>query len=209
MASLPFMTGYGQIKRALEKIQTAATPERFTVEFLADTLGMKGGSARPVIPFLKRIGLLGTDGAPTELYREFRNVSKRGSAAARALRTGYAAIFEMNEKANELNDQNLKGLIVQATGAQADSSTVNGILGSFKTVKAFADFKQESETADVDDDKHLDENEDEEEQERDDPTTVRLGYTINLNLPATSDITVFNAIFRSLKENLLRGRRQS
>ena len=32
---------------------------------------------------------------------------------------------------------------------------------------------------------------------------LRLGYTINLNLPATSDVAVFDAIFRSLKEHLL------
>jgi hypothetical protein len=31
-----------------------------------------------------------------------------------------------------------------------------------------------------------------------------LSYTINLNLPATTEIEVFNAIFRSLRENLLR-----
>ena len=33
---------------------------------------------------------------------------------------------------------------------------------------------------------------------------MNLSYTINLNLPATSDISVFNAIFRSLKEHLLK-----
>ena len=32
---------------------------------------------------------------------------------------------------------------------------------------------------------------------------MNLSYTINLNLPATSDIAVFNAIFKSLKENVL------
>ena len=32
---------------------------------------------------------------------------------------------------------------------------------------------------------------------------LNLSYTINLNLPATSDQAVFNAIFRSLKEHLL------
>ena len=32
---------------------------------------------------------------------------------------------------------------------------------------------------------------------------LRLGYTINLNLPATTDVAVFNAIFKSLKEHLL------
>ena len=33
---------------------------------------------------------------------------------------------------------------------------------------------------------------------------LSIGYTINLHLPATSDIAVFNAIFKSLRENLLR-----
>jgi hypothetical protein len=33
---------------------------------------------------------------------------------------------------------------------------------------------------------------------------IRLSYTINLNLAATTEIEVSNAIFRSLRENLLR-----
>ncbi len=36
------------------------------------------------------------------------------------------------------------------------------------------------------------------------PIGVGLSYTINLNLPETADIAVFNAIFKSLRENLLR-----
>lgn len=35
-------------------------------------------------------------------------------------------------------------------------------------------------------------------------TRLGLSYTINLNLPATSDIAVFDAIFKSLKENVLK-----
>ncbi|MGF1475916.1 MAG: hypothetical protein ACFB6S_10165 [Geminicoccaceae bacterium] len=37
-----------------------------------------------------------------------------------------------------------------------------------------------------------------------DGVDLRVGYTINLNLPETSDPEVFNAIFRALKENLLK-----
>jgi hypothetical protein len=33
---------------------------------------------------------------------------------------------------------------------------------------------------------------------------LNLGYTINLHLPPTSDVAVFNAIFKSLREHLLR-----
>ena len=55
----------------------------------------------------------------------------------------------MNEKAHELNDNELKGLIVQATGAGKDTSTVAAILGSFKTLKAFANFKDLPEVSAV------------------------------------------------------------
>jgi hypothetical protein len=34
-------------------------------------------------------------------------------------------------------------------------------------------------------------------------TNFGISYTINLNLPATTDVEVFNAIFKSLKENIL------
>jgi len=37
------------------------------------------------------------------------------------------------------------------------------------------------------------------------PAGVHLSYTINLNLPETTNIAVFNAIFKSLKEHLLQG----
>jgi hypothetical protein len=40
--------------------------------------------------------------------------------------------------------------------------------------------------------------------ERDGDVGIHLSYTINLNLPPTPDIAVFNAIFKALRENLLR-----
>ena len=33
-------------------------------------------------------------------------------------------------------------------------------------------------------------------------SNLGISYTINLNLPATTDIQVFNAIFKSLKEHI-------
>jgi Family of unknown function (DUF5343) len=39
-STLPYITGYGHIKTALEKIKTASTPPRFTQDFLATKLAM-------------------------------------------------------------------------------------------------------------------------------------------------------------------------
>ena len=60
----PYMTAPGTLTRALQQIKTAAVPDRFTHDFMENTLTLKGGSARPVIPFLKRTGFLAGDGSP-------------------------------------------------------------------------------------------------------------------------------------------------
>jgi hypothetical protein len=202
-SKLPYINAYGNITKVLEKIQGAATPDRFSQDFLASTLGMKGGSARPLIPYLKRTGFLGADGAPTALYKSFRNPTEAGAAAAKALRTGYTPLFEMAEAAHTLDDSRLRGLVVQATGLENSSKVVGAILGSFKALRAFADPSGAPSAADPP------EPESEAEVGSGEtggalPPGLSLGYTINLHLPATSDVAVFNAIFKSLREHLLR-----
>jgi hypothetical protein len=209
---LPYVNAYGVISKTLEKIKSAATPPRFTLDFLATKLALKGGSARPVIPFLKRVGFLGTDGSPSELYKQFRNPTHSGSAAAKALKIGYSALYEMNEYAHDLPEKELKGLIVQATGGEPESSTTRAIVGSFKALKAAASFSAD----DTDEEEDSESTEDPEENGDAEGKTSRsrdegveklklgLSYTINLNLPATSDVAVFNAIFKSLREHILR-----
>jgi len=199
---LPYVTAYGNIEKALERIKDAQTPPRFTQDFLATKLNLKGGSARPVIPFLKRTGFLGSDGAPTDLYKRFRADAQRGRAAGEALKTGFKPLYEINEYVHDAKDSDLKGIILQATGLEADSSTVKSIIGSFKALKKYATFDGEDDGAeDRGDDGGAGGGADEGEQPL---SELRLGYTINLNLPATSDIAVFDAIFKSLREHILR-----
>lgn len=194
--SLPYLNGYGTISKALEKIRSASTPDRFTQDFLSTKLGLKSSSARPLIPFFKRIGFLAPDGSPTDLYTAFRNTTTSGAAVAEGMRVGYAPIFELNEYAHEVNDDELRGLVVQATGADAESQTVKSTVASFKALKEFASF---GSTIDSDDEIA--------ESHARTPTTapsgINLGYTINLQLPATTDSAVFNAIFKSLREHLI------
>ena len=203
---LPYVVAYGVITRVLEKIKSAATPERFTQDFLSTKLAMKGGSAKSVIPFLKRVGFLGTDGAPTDRYKRFRNATAAGTAAAEALKQGFKSLYERNEYVQDLKDSELKGLIVQTTGGEPESSTTKAIIGSFKALKAFAKFDGLDESSDEDDETETrdEESTDRNGQEQRPVSKLGLSYTINLNLPATSDIAVFNAIFKSLKEHLLR-----
>jgi hypothetical protein len=206
--TVPYVPAYGNITKALDRIKKASTPSRFTQDFLASTLDLKGGSAKPVIPFLKRTGFLASDGSPTDLYKRFRNDTHAGAVAAEALRIGYRPLYEINEQVHDVNDADLRGTIVQATGAENNSSTVKVIVGSFKALRAYADFhglpvvkEEEQEGEDI----LTGDNGSTRGDQRDGlPAGIRLGYTINLHLNATSDVAVFNAIFKSLREHLLR-----
>ncbi|HTX13176.1 MAG TPA: DUF5343 domain-containing protein [Solirubrobacteraceae bacterium] len=200
-AAIPYVPSYGAITRALERVREAPTPERFTQDFLATKLGLKGGTPRPVIPFLKRTGFLNADGSPTELYRRFRNPAASGAAAAEAVRRGYSALYEVNEYVHELPDPELKGVVVQVAGLPSESSTVRAIVGSFKALRQFADFDAPFvDTAEA----HAEEIvESTATAAAASDVSLRLGYTINLHLPATSDVAVFNAIFKSLRAHLL------
>ena len=209
----PYLNAYGNIGRAFNKIKTAQTPPRFTQDFLATKLDLSGGGARPLIPFLKRIGFIGSDGVPTDRYKRFRNSGQSGKAAAEALREGYKALYQVNEYVHDVSDKDLLGIVVQVTGLEQESSTARSIVQSFKALKEFAKFDSEEGAESEEQSKKLENNYDEDssdvERENGKVHEARfvkglgLSYTINLNLPATSDIKVFDAIFQSLKEHLL------
>lgn len=207
MSSLPYVTAPGNVTKALNGIASASTPERVTQDFVKEILKIPGGSGDQMASYLKKVGLANSDGSPTDRYKKFRNTATRGKAAADTLRYGYTALYKRNEYMHELSDAKLKGLIIEETGLSEDSSVVTNIASCIKKIKAFADFSAAESPVE-------EEVVQESRQEIAGSITIppqaaaqsmglNLSYTINLNLPATSDIAVFNAIFKSLKENLL------
>lgn len=209
-SKLPYMLTPGLIPKILEKIQQARRPERFTQDFLETKLGHSGGSARAMIPLLKRIGFLGSDGAPTVLYDQFRNVETQGTAIAQGMKTAFGELFDRNEYVYELSREQLTALVVEVTGGTKREGKTRGIVGTFFALKESADFEGDG---------------DQREPERMAPTRpeglvstpdanpaigaednvdLRVSCTINLNLPETTDPNVFNAIFTALRDNLLK-----
>lgn len=198
----PYISSPGTIASILAKIQVAQTPAKFDYDFLDKTLNLRGGSPKSFIPFAKRIGLLNPDGSPTELYKQFRGEGNQSKAIAQAMQKGYAELFARNEKAHALSPSELENLVIQVTGSEKGSTVVRLIVSCFTNLKKYADFSGVNGAKAP------------AEEEVEEPTTaagglglggkLNLSYTINLNLPETTDPAVFNAIFKSLKENLLR-----
>lgn len=208
MASLPYVTSPGNIDKALTAIKNAAVPERVSQDFVKTILKIPGGSGDQMTAFLKKLGLANIDGTPNELYKKFRNPSSSGQAVSQAIKTAYAPLYIRNEFMHELTDDQLLGLIVEETGQAHDAGPVKMILNSIKHLKAFANFNSKPEpkitVIEQPSEKHTPPPAVERTPVTKRPFGLNLGYTINLNLPATSDPEVFDAIFKSLKEHLLR-----
>ncbi len=201
----PFMNAYGNVPKILEKIKKAEAPGRFTYEFLEKVLSFPGGSRRPFVPLAKRLGFLGSDGIPTEIYKKFQNPDHSKGAMAEAIRKGYPTLFERDQAVYKLDKKGLVGLVREATGLDADSGTLKAIVGTFESLKPFADFDAPSGGP-----SHNGEHPPAEDstfrgsdRTRFKDEQLRFSYTIYLNLPNTSDISVFNAIFKSLREHML------
>jgi hypothetical protein len=214
MAHPPYMNSTGLIPRIFAKIAEAQKPERFTTDFLTNVIGHGSGSARPVIPLLKRLGFLQSDGAPTQIYARFRNRSERSSAMLEALKSGYAELYARSEYAHLLAKEKLRDLVVEVTGLERDSSVVDAIVGTFQALKTVGEISEatkiggshvpESATAPIPYAPPTEPARGELDVRRSNQEVgMNLSYTINLNLPPTADPEVFNAIFKALKEHLL------
>jgi len=134
-SKLAYVAQPGSIAKIFEKVRHAQTPERFTGDFLETKLGFRGGNYRQFIPLAKKLGFLGSDGRPTDVYKRFRNAATSKSAMAQALKTGYQEIFERNEYANSLSKDDFKGLVVEITGLESKSRVVQLICQTFETLK--------------------------------------------------------------------------
>ena len=132
---------------------------------------------------------------------------------ADALRHGYKELFKRNEYCYRLATDKFKNLVVEVTGKEKASTSVQAIVASFNACKAFADFEAAAPSVPRNDHSETD---DElpltplTERKLDRfqtalPSQMKMsfGYTINLNLPDTDDPKVYNAIFKALKDNLL------
>lgn len=205
----PYVNAYNGIPLLFEKIKAASVPTKFTVDFLSTALEMRSSSYRALIPLLKKLGFIDPANVPTQAYREYREDELSGSVMATQLKQAYKELFQSNEYAWKLTKDQLTGKFKSLTGAGDDDPYIPSIVGTFMALSKLAKWEgvaprkrkeEEEKPADngIGDDargkppKEFAEGK------------LGLSYTINLNLPATTEIEVFNAIFKSLRENLLR-----
>lgn len=196
MTDYPYMLSNNKIQPIISKIQQAARPAKFTLEFLR-TLGFTSTNDRAFIPLVKKLGFLMDDGTPTTLYDQLKDATSTAKILALQIRTLYADLFAVNTEIQRASEQEIKGALSRVTGKDEDG--INRIYNTFKALCAIADFNENAQVIQP-------------EKTEEDSTSssiqsesrkAEFHYNIQIHLSATTDISVYNAIFKSLKENLL------
>jgi hypothetical protein len=200
---IPYMMTVGNIGAILDRIQDAGTPPKFTVEFLKTSLGFRGSGDRGILKVLKQLGFLTADGSPTERYNAFRSKTSGGAALAQGLRAGWPEVFLADQRAPDRTVAQLTDLFKSLTGA--GDSAGQKMAQTFKALTAKADWSApppantDEIVADVavplSTSAHSSE-------AANDFGQLSLHHDIHVHLPATSDVTVYMAIFRALREEL-------
>lgn len=197
--SYPYIISNNKISPILAKIRTAAKPSKFTHEFLKQ-LGFSSSNDRAIIPVLKKLGFLSEEGAPTDYYDRLKDGTDWKYVLGERMSELYKDLFNIDEEIYKANDSEVEGAISRVTGK--DKSSVRRYLATFKTLATLAEFGTSPRLKEKPEEKK------EEPAAKQTPgklkdSKVEFSHNIQIHLPATTDISVYNAIFKSVKENLL------
>lgn len=193
-----YTEAYGKLGDFFSKLRDGQAPPQFTYQFLQD-LGFKSNKQRAYIPLLKALGFLTPDGKPTQRYNDYRDHSKSKKVMGEALKEAYSDIFLIKEKPTSADSNAIEGKFKSYHNASDNVAT--NMRRTFYSLLDLADLSSsrvpvETTHPQIDGKNHS------VGQAAQNNQTPGLHYNIQIHLPATKDVEVYNAIFKSLKEHL-------
>lgn len=201
--SYPYMMSNNKIAPILSKIKTAARPQKFTHNWLKK-MGFTSSNDRAIIPLFKSLGFLSDNGAPTAHYDRLRLEGEQKHVLAERIKALYDELFQINTNIHRASEQEVKDAIARVTGKEEES--VKRYAATFKKLVSLADFSARDED-EVAEEEAIDNPVEETGDKIQLPPQIHgkphFHYNIQIHLPATTEISVYHAIFKSIKENLM------
>ena len=156
---------------------------------------------------LKSLGFLTADGTPTQRYLDYRNQANSRRVMGDALKDAYGDLFTIKAAPTTADRALIEGKFRSAHNATPNTAKL--MASTFFALLALAETSGPAGGSSVAapgpaDAQPLPAKSRDDEGGR--PTTshrATLHYNIQIHLPATKDVEVFNAIFKSLKEHLI------
>jgi Family of unknown function (DUF5343) len=183
-----------------QQIRDAQAPGIFSQQLLKDW-GFSSSNDRNFIPLLKALGFLSQDGKPTHRYLDYRDHSKSRRVLGDGIREAYSDIFLIKAKPTDSDRDAIKG---KFKSSHNTSDNVAGLLAStFLKLLDMADIDGPSTSSAVPEAIPNAPAHGNSTGHSNGPVGISgLHYNIQIHLPPTKDIEIYNAIFKSLKEHL-------
>lgn len=202
-----YLASAKNLPQVFDQMIKGTAPQVFNVEHLT-SVGFTSSNDRPIIPLLKTLGFLSDSGQPTPRYHAYRAGGDEARAVlGEALLEAYEDLFHINANPSEKDRASIEGRFKSAHNATDRVAELQA--ATFFALLKLADIdaarrrkgalppqfrKEEDVTRDQEQHRQV---------RRDVPSPLNLRYQIEVHLPATKDIEVYHAIFKSLRENLL------
>lgn len=202
-----YSQAYGVLGEFFHKIRDAQAPDKFGHKNLID-LGYKSNNHRPFVPLMKSLGFLSTDGTPTKRYHEYRNHAKSKEIMGEALKETYKDIFLIKEHPTEVDKELIQGKFKSYHNASDNVAKLHA--NTFYALLELADLNfenvpKQSNQTEIEKTPltHSSNLEEVGVSSSNKKSKVSLNYNIQIHLPPTKDVEVYNAIFKSLKDHLI------
>ena len=193
-----------KIKTYFDKFQEVGIPDKVDRKWLA-SLGFKGGNDYYIIRVLQALEFIDDSNVPTELWKRYKDTIIAPKVLAEGIRKGYSDLFDVYKDADKRDREALYAYFSSKTGKA--KATVNYMVNTFINLCELAEFEEAPKP----------------EKKKELPTARKLeaphipiperGVTvpeihinIQLHLPETSDMSVYDALFESLKKHILSGK---
>lgn len=196
---------YGQLPDFFRKISEGQAPQQFTIRHLKD-LGYTSVNHRAIIPLLKALGFLSAEGIPTKRYHDYRDPSQSAHVMAQALQDAYFDLFVIKARPTEADRSLIEGKFKSVHNV---SDRVAKLMATtFYSLFSLADLDSNSSLMQSDSKAETSPRAERNDNNKDERQRLALippglHYNIQIHLPATKDIEVYNAIFKSLREHLI------
>lgn len=191
----------------------AQAPAKFTVKFL-EQLEFKNTTDRLFIGVLKSLKFIDQSGIPQDRYFRFLDQTQSKQVLAEAIRDAYSDLFLVNTKAYEMSATEVKNKFKTLTQGSKSEDVLKWMAGTFVALCSCADFSQSYSKKELIQVAPKVSYEQEQNNSHYDNAmigqelvskniTTEMHYNIQIHLPETREIAVYDAIFKSLKEHLL------
>lgn len=197
-----YTVAVGRIPDLFSKIKYGQAPDVFMVQLLKDWV-FTSSNDRAALPLLKELGFLTGDGRPTQRYHDYRNHSQSKAVMAQAVRDAYGDIFLIKANPTKADKDAIEGKFKSYHNV---SDHVSGLMAkTFFSLLDLADLNAEKPSTSLfkSGEESAGNGKDAVPGPKKMPDFSGLYYNIQIHLPATKDVEVFNAIFKSIREHLV------